>query len=249
MGQYDQGAAMQGVILAAGIGSRLRPLTNENPKCLIEVLNKPILEYQLNSYKNANVKDVIVVVGYLYEKIEEYFEANEYPSMNIQLIQNRRFECTNNMYSLWIAKDFIDNEFILSNGDVIFDPLILSMMFEYPVGNLVACDTTSFREENMKIKLSQNQICKIRKDISQNESFATTIDIYKIGSNAKMKLFDIIYNNYIQKEDFNQWTEVALQDLFQVVPFYPFDIGGRKWIEIDTFQDLEEANILVGEME
>lgn len=67
---------MKAVILAAGVGTRLKPITNNTPKCLVKVSNKPILQYQIESYLYADIKDIIIVVGYLSEKIKVFLQKN-----------------------------------------------------------------------------------------------------------------------------------------------------------------------------
>jgi choline kinase len=232
---------MQGIILAAGIGSRLRPLTDNRPKCLVDVLNKPILQYQIEAYKKANIKNVIIVSGYLSEKIKEYLVSHPFDNMNLQIIFNKDFSTTNNMYSFWLAKNYIKSEIILLNGDVVFDPAILKELRDSDITNLIASNIGVYKEENMKIKLSNGWVKEISKDIPKSDFFATSIDIYKISTIAKDRLFDIIERRYIQKNDLNKWIEVALQDLFALEYFYPLNIKHKKWIEIDNIQDLEEA--------
>ena len=111
---------MKAVILAAGVGSRLRPFTEIIPKCMIEVNNVKIIEKQISNLVRNNIKleDIVVVVGYKKEKIEKYL--NEvYKGINI--IFNKDYEKTNNMYSLNLVKNFVkDEEFILMNADVYF---------------------------------------------------------------------------------------------------------------------------------
>ena len=235
---------MQGVILAAGVGSRLGPLTDNKPKCLVEVLNKPILQYQIEAYKKADISDVIIVTGYLSEKIRNYLESHRFNNISTQLIDNKDFRTTNNMYSFWLTKDYINGECILLNGDVVFDPEILKELRDSSISNLIASDIGVYKEENMKIKISNGVIKEISKTIPKSDFFATTLDTYKISNIAKNRLFDIIEMKYIQKNDLNQWIEVALQDLFEFEKFYPIDIKHKNWVEIDCVQDLQEAELL-----
>ena len=108
---------MKAIILAAGIGSRLRPLTNNIPKCLVEVNNKSIIEYQIDAYLEAKVEEIIIITGYLSKHLVEFIQK-KYKSENIKFIENKNYNDTNNMYSLYLAKDYLlDKNFILSNAD------------------------------------------------------------------------------------------------------------------------------------
>ena len=86
----------KGVILAAGVGSRLRPMTNDKPKCLVTSANKAILQYQLDSYAAAGVSDVYIVVGYEGDAIREY--CKHIKDLNIIIVENPIYEDSNNMY-------------------------------------------------------------------------------------------------------------------------------------------------------
>jgi choline kinase len=232
---------VQGVILAAGRGSRLRPLTDSKPKCLLKLAEKPLLEHQIEAFMSAGISDIIVVSGYLHEQIVQFARSTSLNGGDITIVRNSRFNDTDNMYSLWLTRKLLKKDLIVANGDVVFDPSILIGMLHDKKANLVASDIGSYREENMKIKTINERIVCIKKDLTRSDSFATTLDIYRIGESAAKRLFELIKANYIEKRDLKQWIEVALQDLFNQVTFYPFDIGARKWIEIDTYDDLRNA--------
>ena len=94
---------MIGIILAAGIGSRLRPITDTLPKCLVNVQGIPILQYQLDAFKNAGIRKLVVATGYLSNKVKDYLEK-ELHNFDLSIIENKKFLTTNNMYSLWLTK-------------------------------------------------------------------------------------------------------------------------------------------------
>lgn len=111
---------MKGVVLSAGLGKRLRPLTNDIPKGLIPILGKPILEYILLGFKYAGIRDVGIVIGYLGEKIKEYFKDGKSLNLNISYIIQENQTGTGS--AVLIAKNFVEDEpFMLSWGDVIID--------------------------------------------------------------------------------------------------------------------------------
>lgn len=231
---------MIGIILAAGIGSRLRPITDTLPKCLVNVQGIPILQYQLDAFKNAGIRKLVVATGYLSNKVKDYLEK-ELHNFDLSIIENKKFLTTNNMYSLWLTKKIVNDDVILTNGDVIYDPWILHSLCSSKQENLIAADIGVYIDESMKIEVKNGNVIRISKTISQDHSYATSIDLYRLNKHAIIKLFEIIDNKYIKRNILNQWTEVALQDLFTYESFKPFDIQGRRWIEIDTLSDLEAA--------
>ncbi len=237
---------MIAVILAAGGGSRLRPFTDSLPKCLVKVGGIPILQYQLEAYRSAGIRKIIIVTGYLSDQVKEYLAQPPQNSFDTAIIENCDFAHTNNMYSLWLTKEWIDDDILLSNGDVIFDPSIVKNLGKAEQPNLVASDKTTYLEESMKIAVRNGIIINISKSIPQEMAFATSIDLYRLGKEAANKLFTIIKTRYVARNELNRWTEVALQDLFAEETFVPFDIQGKRWIEIDTPADLQEAERLFG---
>src|SRR3989344_7035474 len=118
---------MKAIILAAGIGSRLKPLTENIPKVMIPINGIPILGHQIINLIEEGIKEIYICVGYKKEVIIDYCKK-EFKNINIKFIENKDFLSTNNMYSLYLAKNYFNGEnFILINGDMIFDKKILDI--------------------------------------------------------------------------------------------------------------------------
>lgn len=234
---------MKAVILAAGVGSRLRPFTEIIPKCMIEVNNVKIIEKQISNLVRNNIKleDIVVVVGYKKEKIEKYL--NEvYKGINI--IFNKDYEKTNNMYSLNLVKNFVkDEEFILMNADVYFEDKIIEELIAENHGNVIVCDDGIYIEESMKITKQDEKINKISKSISKQDAYGVSIDVYKFSKEGNAELFNIIHNIIYVEKNVNSWTEVAIDMLFEKQDFYSLDMKYR-WVEIDNLNDLKHAEEL-----
>jgi len=233
---------MKAVILAAGIGKRLRPITKDKPKTLVKVCGKSILEYQIESYLKAGLKEenIAIVVGYKGNKIREFCNK-KFPG--IRIVENKEFLTTNNMYSLFLylkevfLKQVSGNSLIISNGDCIYDSSIIPDVVRIG-GNLIACDISFFSEESMKVKaIGDKKLIEISKEIPKENAFATSVDLYKFSYEVVQKLW-MIMKSYIEKREINKWTEVAINDLMKMVNIKPFDINKRKWAEIDNLEDL-----------
>lgn len=236
---------MKAVILAAGIGSRLRPLTDKKPKALVEVNRRPILAYVIEALKSNKVDEIIICTGYLEKLIVNYCRTN-YPTLKFTFVNNKEFDLTNNMFTLFLAKEFLNEEFLLINGDVIIEPEIVQGILNQS-GSSVAVDVGIYNEESMKITVdNKNIITGISKKITEKKSYGTSIDLYKIDKKdinlIKSEMDKIILN----KGDRNQWTEVMLDNLFsnKKICARPYDINKAKWFEIDDFNDLAKAEIL-----
>ena len=228
---------MKAIILAAGLGTRLLPITDQVPKCMVEVNGIPIIDNQLDGLLRHGVTDVAVVSGYKADVLAAHLEAR-YPS--VRIIPNRRYAETNNMYSLFLAKDFLLGDadgFLLMNGDVYFDHGILEGLLKGADRSLVACDRRGYLEESMKITLANGRINHISKSISEQDHYAVSIDVYRISSADGVALFAEIEDTIVNRGDERSWTEVALDRVFDKCDFRPYVIDGR-WVEIDNHDDL-----------
>lgn len=153
---------MKGLILAAGVGSRLRPMTNNKPKCLVKVCGKPILEYQLDAYYKAGIKDIIIVVGYEGQAIYDY--CKHIKKLNITIVSNDDYETTNNMYSVYLARNYLKGfPFILNNADLAIEDSIIHALVSHESENSVAVDLGCYNDESMKVIVEDNKIISISK--------------------------------------------------------------------------------------
>lgn len=233
-----------GVILAAGIGSRLRPITNRLPKCMVEVAGKPILEYQIDAYRKAGIDEIIIITGYEGEVIENF--CRHIKGIKIKIIENKDYETTNNMYSFYLAKDEIRSRpFILNNADLVISDVVVEMLINSKYESAIAVDTTIFTEESMKVSVSVNgEITDISKTMLEGDSFGCSIDFYKFSERDSVRFLRVVKSIIQNEKNLKDWTEVALQKAFKSgeLKFYPVDIGGERWVEVDNYDDLYMAD-------
>lgn len=232
---------MKAVLLAAGLGTRLRPITDEVPKCMVPVNGMPIIEKQIKNLIENNVEDIYVVAGYKREVLKEFL-SEKYPFVHV--IENDVYDSTNNMFSLYMTMEFVrGSEFLLMNSDVFHDACIEGGLIKSDEANMIACEYGRYIEESMKITVKDGVIEHISKQITPEEAFATSIDVYKIGVEAGNILFDMCIDIIENQGNRNSWTEVALDHIFSKINFHPYKIEGR-WFEIDNHEDLAAAEEL-----
>ncbi len=231
---------MKAIILAAGIGSRLRPMTADRPKCLVKVAGKPILDHQIDAFTAAGIRDIIIITGYEASKIRKRCKHRK--NVRITLVDNRDFSSTNNMYSLYLSAKKVRGEpFLLSNGDVVFDPTIVKDLLDAEASSAIAVEQGAYVEESMKITVNSKGMANaISKKIPAEEAYGVSIDLYKFSAEASETLFRCIVETVEERENLNAWTEVAIHELIHsgVLKMAPFDIDGRPWVEIDNHDDL-----------
>ena len=231
---------MKAVILAAGLGSRLRPITDKVPKCMVPVNGIRIIDKQIDNLLKNNVTEIYVVSGYLHEVLDSHLKTN-YPT--VQIVHNERYNETNNMYSLYMTEQYVKGEdFLLMNADVYFDSNIITGMLDGE-GSKIACDYSQYMEESMKITCTDNKINHISKKVSEAEYDAVSIDVYRLSAKDGLVLFDEVNDTILNRKDENSWTEVALDHIFDKTSFAPYRIQGR-WFEIDNHEDLAKAEAI-----
>src|ERR1700721_2215315 len=174
---------MKAVILAAGIASRLRPLTDNTPKCLLKVGNKKILELTIDNIIANNIDDIIIVTGYLEEQIKNFVSA-KYPHLSVTYIYNEVYSSTNNIYFLWLAKDILfDDEMLLNDSDIIFDKDIIAKLLASDYDNCLALKRHNVQDEEIKVKADKNgRVLEIGKEEKLNEAIGESIGIEKFGA-------------------------------------------------------------------
>src|SRR5205085_9738414 len=134
---------------AAGIAMRLRPLTDNTPKCLLKVGNKSILEITIDNIVANDIDYVVIVTGYLEQQIKNFVSV-KYPALNVSYIYNEVYSSTNNIYSLWLAKDsLLGDEMLLMDSDIIFDKEIIAKLLTSGYANCLALKRHDVKEEEI----------------------------------------------------------------------------------------------------
>lgn len=232
---------MRAFILAAGIGSRLRPITDNVPKCMVEVCGEKIIDRQITALINAGIKEIFVVGGYKFDVLKKHLRL-KFP--HVTLIENADYLKNNNMYSVFLTKKFaIGHDCIYMNADVFVDSSYIKILVDSNYENTILAQKDRYEDENMKICFNGKKIYSISKQIDKYSSFATSIDMYKFSKSFILKWFDIISNYIIDKKIINLWNEVSINDMFEFFDVFPTLID-NKWFEIDTLDDLNKAEEL-----
>jgi len=231
---------MRAIILAAGMGTRLQPLTHEIPKCLLKIGSKSILGHQLIAYDNEDIQEIVVVAGYKFNQVNAECEIyNQRLSADISTIQNRDFQTTDNMYSLYIALENYSGPFVVSNGDVFCSDVIWSEATSGLDTSIAFYDSSIFDEEALQLKLNNGKPCSILPKGSE-DGHGSTIGIFTLNSRAGYLLYQELNRN-IKFDEINSWFEISLSSVLTKAEFDAIDVRNEYWIEIDTVEDLAKA--------
>jgi HAD superfamily hydrolase (TIGR01450 family) len=239
---------MKAVILAAGVGSRLKALTGEKPKCMVRVNGKCMIDYQVDALLAAGVSCIHVVVGFQADRLIAHLRSRYPGDARIEYVVNSDFATTNNMYSLSLcAPKVADGPFLLMNADVVFDASIIRDLMAVD-GSAICVDVGAYNEESMKVVLSSagDVIGGIAKTFGRAEALGSSIDVYRLDKAGARAVFDTVHEIVVARGRRNDWTEVALDEMMRTgrLSMRPFDIKGRKWYEIDNLDDLRQAETI-----
>lgn len=236
---------MKALILAAGLGSRLAPLTDNCPKSLVEVNGKSILIKQIENLYENNIEDITIISGYKADILESKIH-DLYPKINT--ICSKDYQITNNMYSAYLAREILKNEdFLMMNADVFFDSSVISNLLKFEAPNAIVTDIGNYLEESMKVVEKGNRLVEISKQISPNDALGSSIDVYKFSKSASNTFFEKCKEYIEERKELKLWSEVAINDILDKERFEACPLVGR-WVEIDNHEDLAIAqNLFKGE--
>ena len=233
---------MKAVILAAGQGTRIRAVHGEHPKCLIEVDNTTILDHQLDALSKAGINDVAIVVGYEKQQIMNHVMSRRLSRIQrIHFIENPAFAITNNIYSLWLAVDWVrGGSFVVLNADVIFDAEILdtAVQAQAPISMIV---DPLWRDETMKVIIHGDRVVHMSKKISREQFSGTYIGITIFAKTIQERFIQKL-NTLISAGRVNDFFNIAVQELVDEGVHVGYtSTNGLAWAEIDDPTDLSFA--------
>jgi choline kinase len=239
---------LQAVILAAGRGERLRPLTRRVPKAMIPVAGRPILGRMLAALAKAGLRSIVLVLGYRAALIQRYV-TQEFARLDVRFLRNPIYARTNTLYSLWVARSAVEGRpFLLLDGDLVFDPAILRTLLRNGRGNLIVCDRSRILDgEAVHVFGNRDgNIVRIGKDADgSGQSLGESIGLARIGGKASRQLFGVA-RALLRRGARAQYYEAAFQRVIQEgMRFVTLDVGKSKWVEIDTPWDLHRARVFL----
>ena len=234
---------MIGVILAAGMAKRLRPLTDEKPKCLLEVGGKTLLQRTVDAMISAGIKEFVVVTGYRENMIREFLTVR-YPQYTINFIDNPDYEHNNNIFSLWLAMEKLHGtEVLLMDSDILCDPEAVRRVARKTVPAL-AMQQHELGEEEMKIVVdAEGRITEISKTCSPKDAIGESVGIEKMTEEYTEAIYQELRKMILDEGLIDIFYERAFERLIpQGHTFEVVDTTDLFSYELDTPEDLEKAS-------
>ena len=237
---------MIGVILAAGMAKRLRPLTDTKPKCLLEVGKRTLLERTVDAMRQAGIQEFLVVTGYRGEMIREFL-TTRYPQFTIHYMDNVDYEHNNNIYSLWMACQKVRGcDFLLMDSDILCDPAAVVRIAQEQTSAL-AVNRHELGEEEMKVVVdADSRITEISKSCRPEDAIGESVGIEKITADYSEVLARELDQMILQEGLIDIFYERAFERLIpQGHTFKVVDTTHYFSYELDTPEDFQRAQELM----
>lgn len=242
---------MQAIILAAGMGKRLGDLTKDNTKCMVKVNGVPLIDRLLTQLSRFSLVKVIIVIGYEGKKLRDYI-GQEYKGLAIEYIENSIYNTTNNIYSLSLAKQQLqEDDTLLIESDLIFEDSLFDMILNSPDPNVALVDKYETWMDGTMVHLDEennivNFVPKKSFKYSDVSSYYKTVNVYKFSKEFSRSKYVPFLEAYSIAWGNNEYYEQVLRviTLLDNTDLKALPLTGEKWYEIDDVQDLDIAETL-----
>ena len=245
---------MQIIIPAAGMGKRLGPETYDKTKAMVKVNQKTLIERCLDCAVVHPIDRIILVVGYEKEKLKSFL-GDSYKGVDIVYVENNDYATTNNIYSIFLAKDYlVEDDTILIESDLIFEPKLLQMVVQNKFKNLALVDKYKPWMDGTVVKINNDFsishfISKADFDYNKVHEYYKTVNIYKFSKSFLASVYVPFLEAYAKAMGNNEYYEQVLKVIVNLdtraLKALPLD--GEVWYEVDDAQDLDNASLLFAE--
>ena len=245
---------MQAIILAAGMGKRLGEYTKNNTKCMVSVNGTRLIDRLLSQLSKLHLSRVVIVVGYEGKKLMDYL-GDSYQGLKIEYVENPVYDKTNNIYSLFLARDkMVEDETILVESDLIFQDGMFDLLVNNPYPNLALVAKYESWMDGTMVRIDEdnniiNFVTKEAFNYNDIDNYYKTVNIYKLSKEFSRKKYVPFLEAYSKAMGNNEYYE----NVMRIIAFLDnhdlkaLPITNEKWYEIDDKQDLDIAEALFAE--
>lgn len=241
---------MQAVILAAGMGRRLKELTQDNTKCMVKINGVTLIERMLRQIDRHNLSKIVIVVGYEGQKLIDYISTLKSINTPIVYVDNPIYDKTNNIYSLSLAQDYLcEEDTLLFESDLIFEDCVIDALLNDPRPSLALVDKYESWMDGTCVKLDEQDnitafIPGKNFKYSEKDEYYKTVNIYKFSKNFSKNSYVPFLNAYIKALGENEYYEQVLRVITMLdnPEIKAKRLAGQLWYETDDIQDLDIAS-------
>ena len=235
---------MKAIVLCAGQGKRLLPLTERQPKCLLPVDGeRPVLEIQLETLARHGVREAIVMIGFGADQVEAFLARTAFPGMKVETLYNPFYALSDNLVTCWLARDSMQDDFLLLNGDTLFEDAVAEKVLsqtQLPIA--VTIDKKgSYDDDDMKVRLDGSRLQAIGKTLPLDCVDGESIGMLSFRGRGAQQFREALERAVRGPDATRAWYLSVVNDLAQEVPVETVNIQGSWWAEIDDCDDLAEV--------
>lgn len=243
---------MKAIILSAGQGRRLLPLTENTPKCCLHLAGRAMLEWQLSQIKQCQVDEVVVVTGFESERVEAVIKQSmqETQGLSVRTLLNPFYAGSDNLATCWTARGEMHEPFVIINGDTLFEAEILNRVLssirKYPI-TVTTDEKDNYDDDDMKVIRDGSRLLRVDKKLDRcfvdGESIGMTVfdqqgaDMFRAKVESLMK----------SPEGLSRWYLSAIDELAEEGFVGTRSIAGLSWCEVDDHVDLKQAERVVAD--
>lgn len=236
---------MKAIILSAGQGRRLLPLTAETPKCMIPFSGKPLVEWQVRALAEAGVDDVVVVTGFEAAKVDHALEAISLPGVRLRTTHNPFFELADNLASCWIARHEMRQPFLILNGDTLIEPEIARRVLEDPATAPITVTIDrkdEYDSDDMKVRSDGDRLLAIGKTLPHDLVTGESIGFLRFTEEGARAFVSEIERLLRSEEGLKRWYLSAIDGIARYQDVVGVrSIEGLDWSELDFPADLDRG--------
>ena len=237
---------MKAIILSAGQGSRLLPLTEDRPKCLLPINDARLIELQIRALAANGVEDIVVVVGFRAAAVEHFLESFREEGLKVRTVFNPFFNVADNLASCWMVRHEMDDEFILLNGDTLFEPAVLARLLKAPQApiTLTIDKKDSYDSDDMKVRLDGSRLLEVGKTLTIEKIDGESIGMTRFLGDGAREFAEVLDEIMRTPNGITWWYLKAIGVLADQGLVQTQSIEGLTWGEVDFKADLEQAEKL-----
>jgi choline kinase/histidinol-phosphate/aromatic aminotransferase/cobyric acid decarboxylase-like protein len=244
---------MQAIILAAGMGKRLGNLTLNNSKCMVKVNGIPLIERMLRQLDRLHLDKIVLVIGYEGEKLQTFIDSLPLAT-KVEYVTNEIYDKTNNIYSLYLAKDYmLESDILLLEADLVFEDLLLTKLINDPYPDLALVARYESWMDGTCVTLDENNnilrfIPKKIFSFDEISNYYKTVNIYKFSKQFLTDQYVPFLEAYMKAAGLNDYYEQVLRMITYLdnPGLKALPLKGEKWYEIDNLEDLNIAESVIG---
>ena len=236
------------IILSAGQGKRLLPLTETRPKCMLPVAGQTILEWQVQTLLAAQIDNLFIITGFKTELVEEHIKQRFGDHLErIHIVFNPFYSVSDNLASCWMARHAMREDFILVNGDTLFEQALLDTVLRSPPApvTLTVDYKDSYDNDDMRVELDESMVKAVSKTLPDEHTMAESIGLLYFRGKGPALFREHLDQRMKQGKGLRLWFLSVVDALARQSLVRACSINGYRWCEIDFKKDLDGAERVV----